>query len=128
MSTAVNYTEDIAYTENNNYIENDEIFFEMANLRQNSTGMPMVIWVSEKGYVKHGPRIKVSKTHSHKADIQNSVSVSINDKPEIVAGIGLNTKDFELVRQYIKINKDILLDYWYGNIDTAELVTGLVKI
>lgn len=105
-----------------------ESIFEMANLRQNSTGLPMVIWVSEKGRSQHGPRIKVSKAHSHKANIMNTVSISISDEPEIVAGEGLSNKDFELVKKYIKLNKDVLLDYWDGEIDTAELISRLVKI
>lgn len=106
----------------------EESLFEVANLRQNSTGLPMVIWVSEKGHAKHGPRIKVSKTHSHKASSLDSVSVSITDTPEIVAGEGLSNKDFELVAKYIKLNKDVLLDYWYGEIDTAELINKLKKV
>ncbi len=111
-----------------NVEENDlESLFEMANLRQNSTGLDMVIWVSEKGHTKHGPRIKVSKTHSHKANIMDSVSVSISDDPEIVAGEGLSNNDFEHVQEYIRRNKDVLLDYWYGEIDTAELIGRLKK-
>jgi hypothetical protein len=105
-----------------------ESLFEMANLRQNSTGLPMVIWVSEKGHTQHGPRIKVSKTHSYRANITNSVSISISNEPEIVAGEGLSNKDFELVKKYIKLNKDVLLDYWDGEIDTAELIGRLVKV
>ena len=106
----------------------DDRLFEMANLRQKTTGLPVVIWVSEKGHTKHGPRVKVSISHSHKADINKTVSISITDEPSIVAGTGLNCHDMELIRKYIKINKEALLDYWYGNIDTAELVERLVKL
>ncbi len=106
----------------------EESLFEMANLRQSSTGLPMVIWVSEKGHAQHGPRIKVSKTHSHKANVTDAISVSISDEPEIVAGEGLSTRDFNSVKNYIKLNKDVLLDYWYGEIDTAELISKLKKV
>jgi hypothetical protein len=106
----------------------DDRLFETANLRQKTTGLPMVIWVSEKGHTKHGPRVKVSITHSHKADISNTVSISIGDEPDIVAGTGLSYHDIELIRKYIKLNKEALLDYWYGNIDTAELIEKLVKL
>jgi hypothetical protein len=55
--------------------EDLESLFEMANLRQKSTGLEMVLWVSERGNTRHGPRINVSKTHSHKTNISDSVSV-----------------------------------------------------
>src|SRR3990172_3982709 len=59
----------------------DDRLFEMANLRQKTTGLPVVIWVSEKGHTKHGLRVKVSISHSHKADINKTVSISITDEP-----------------------------------------------
>ena len=102
--------------------------FEMANLRQKTTGLPMVIWVSEKGHTQHGPRIKVSKIHSDKMDITQSVSVSITSPPEIVAGAGLSPQDFEVVSRYIELNKKVLLGYWNGELDTAELIGGLKKL
>ena len=103
------------------FYENIDLF-EMANLRQNRTGLPMVIWVSEKGNTKHGPRIKVSKTHSHKTDIYNSVSVSIANPAKIMAGSGLEKKDLQYIQEYIEKNKKTLLKYWDGSIDTYDLI------
>lgn len=102
-------------------------FFLMANLRQKTTGLPMVIWVSERGDAKHGARIKVSTNHSEKIDISESVSVSITESPEIMAGIGLSNKDFQLVAEFIRLNKELLLDYWNSEIDTADLISDLKK-
>jgi hypothetical protein len=39
-------------------IENQEMF-EMSNLIPKNTGLRNVVWVSYKGKIKHGPRIKV---------------------------------------------------------------------
>lgn len=102
--------------------------FEMANLRQKTTGLPMVIWLSEKGHTQHGPRIKASKNHSDKMDIHDAVSVSITSPPDIVAGTGLNPKDFEAVSRYIELNKKVLLQYWNYEIDTAELIGSLKSL
>jgi hypothetical protein len=103
-------------------------FFLMANLRQKTTGLPMVIWVSERGDAKHGARIKVSTSHSEKINISESVSVSITEPPEIMAGIGLSNKDFQLVAEFIRLNKKLLLAYWNSEIDTADLISDLKKI
>ncbi len=102
--------------------------FEMANLRPHSTGLPMVIWVSEKGRSRHGPRIKVSRTHSHRVDLTDTVSVSIGDVPEVVAGGDLSADDFQRVATYIQLNQEPLLDYWRGEIDTAEMIGRLAKV
>lgn len=112
---------------NLNQLETQDLF-EMANLRQTSTGLPMVIWVSERGYAQHRPRIKVATSHSHKIDISNSVSVSITEPPEIMAGTGLSQTDLKLVQEYILLNKKALLEYWQGEIDTLELLEKLQKI
>lgn len=105
----------------------DELF-GMANLRQAHTGLPMVIWVSEKGHARHAPRIKVSTNHGHKFDSFDAVSVSIEEPVEIKAGSGLSKADLEWVRQYIRCNRAALLDYWEGEIDTVELIGRLVRL
>ena len=63
-----------------------EPLFEMANLRPKSTGLPMVIWVSEKGRSRHGPRIKICRQHGEKMDIANTASVTIEDEPRVIGG------------------------------------------
>jgi hypothetical protein len=43
-------------------IDNDTLF-EMANLFPADTGLPMVIWASERGRARHDVRIKVNQSH-----------------------------------------------------------------
>jgi hypothetical protein len=43
--------------------EGDEDFFSMANLFPADTGLPMVVWVSERGHARHDVRIKVDQAH-----------------------------------------------------------------
>jgi hypothetical protein len=104
-----------------------EPLFEMANLRPASTGLPMVIWVSEKGRARHGPRIKVSRKHGDRMDIRNTVSVTIDGPPRVI-GEGLAAGDLDLVSDYISRNRDALLAYWHGEIDTVELISRLRPI
>ena len=46
-----------------------EDLFIMANLRPKTTGLPMVIWVSERCNAKHGARIKVSISQGDKINM-----------------------------------------------------------
>jgi hypothetical protein len=101
--------------------------FEMANLRPQHTGLPMVIWVSEKGRARHGPRIKVSRQHGPKMDAMNTVTVTVDDDPRVVGG-ELPPKDLDAVKRYIALNKGPLLGFWNGELDTVELVARLRPI
>lgn len=105
-----------------------EDLFLMANFREKSTGLPMVIWVSERGNTQHAPRIKVSTNNNDKMIEGQTVSVSITEPPEIMAGVGLKSKDLQLVIKFIELNRSLLLDYWDSKIDTTDLVLDLKKI
>ncbi|HEX9843778.1 MAG TPA: hypothetical protein VGC20_13555 [bacterium] len=101
--------------------------FEMANLRPKNTGLPMVIWVSEKGRARHGPRIKVSRQHGSKMDALNTVSVTIDNEPRVVGG-ELPARDLDALKRYIALNIEPLLGFWNGELDTVELVARLRQI
>jgi hypothetical protein len=38
--------------------EAEEDFFEMANLFPADTGLPVVVWVSERGHARHNVRVR----------------------------------------------------------------------
>lgn len=108
--------------------KSDDFLFEMANYRQKDTGLPMIIWVLEKGKAQHGPRIKVNATHSHKLDIDTAISVTIDDDPRCVAGGDLSGADLKEVRKFIELNKDALLDYWHYRIGGGDFVARIKKV
>lgn len=102
--------------------------WEMSNLRQSETGLPMVIYISPK-QGKHGPRVKVPLSHSHKFNPKEAtVSVSIADEPQIVAGKALSSADFKWVKAYIRLNQQILLDFWDDKIGLMEFFSKQRKV
>ena len=101
---------------------NEDLLYEMANLYQADTNLPMIIWISPKGNAKHGPRIKVAVNKSHKANIGDSVSISISDDPKIVAGKDLSFEYFKLARRFVLLNKDLLIKYWNYEITSTKAV------
>ena len=99
-------------------------FFLMANLRPATTGLPMVVWVSERGLARHDARIKVSTVHGPRVQYANMATVAVRPTPRLVAG-QLSTADLRAVSEWIRLNESALLAYWDSQIDTAELIQRL---
>ncbi len=97
-------------------ISNFMSLFEMAlSLKPARTGLPFVIWISEKIYAPacHLPRLKVY-------DKGSETSVSINDPVQVLAGAAITGKAWKNLVQYIEINRQLLLDLWEERIDQVD--------
>jgi hypothetical protein len=108
----------------------DELFF-MVNVRGRSSGLPMNIWIGPRGGAKHdaegippSPRIKVQMNHREQFDTEALAVVSVEDIPEVKEG-RLAGNDLDLVRRYIAINRQAILDHWYEKTDGIELGRAL---
>ena len=108
-------------------LADDLDLFEMANLYPATTGLPMTVWVSPRGGAQHDARVKVNQLHGNSMDISNSAVVSIRPSPTRLHG-HLVGADFQAVKAWIELNTDALIDYWDGNIDTAQLIARLRKV
>jgi hypothetical protein len=105
----------------------DELF-EMANLSPALTGLPMVVWISERGGAGHDARLKVSEVHLRRAHPHRSASVSLRPDVKVVAGPALDARDMELVRKWSELNRDAPLAYWTGDLLTDEVIGRLVPV
>lgn len=90
----------------------EDDFFLMANLRPAETGLPMVVWVSERGNARHDLRIKacpvlrhgVSQTHGSRIDPANhapcsdtgTATVAVRPTARLIAG-QLSSADLQAV-------------------------------
>ena len=107
--------------------EADDLF-DMANLSPTLTGLPMVVWISERGRARHDARVKVSSVHGRRVPPYRTTSVSVRPTVEIVAGPELDRRDMELVRQWIELNRDAIIAYWDGDLLTDEVISRLRPI
>ena len=97
---------------------------DMANLREKTTGISTIIFVSSK-VPRHKPRLKVVK------NLKEKFSVSIEDNPRVLAGDSsiVPVKVLEQVKEWIILNKDLLLEYWNDPLfDTERLYTETKKL
>jgi Domain of unknown function (DUF4160) len=102
--------------------------FEMANLSPTLTGLPMIVWISERGRARHDARVKVSLVHGRRAGPDGTASVSVRSTVEIVAGPELDGRDMELVRQWVEINREAIIAHWNGDLLTDEVIARLQPV
>jgi len=105
-----------------------EDLFEMANLSPAVTGLPMIVWISERGHVRHDARVKVSLVHGRRARPDRTASVPVRPTVDVVAGPDIDGRDLDLVRQWIELNRDTLIAYWDGDLLTDEVIARLQPI
>jgi hypothetical protein len=101
----------------------DNDFFLMANLRPKTTGLPMVVWVSERDDV----RVKVALQHGDRIDPSHTAVFGVRPTPGLISGY-LSSTDQRVVSDWIKLNEAALVEYWDGLIDTSELLGRLKPV
>ena len=102
-----------------------EDLFEMANLSPTVTGLPMVVWISERGGARHDVRVKVSLVHGRRTKPDLTTSVSVRPEVRVVVGSALDGHDLALVRRWVELNRDALVAYWDGDLLTDEVIGRL---
>lgn len=101
-------------------VDNDALF-EMANLFPADTGLPMMIWASERGHARHEVRIKVNQSRGTDMLPGGLATVAVRPTPRLVGG-QLSAADLRLISQWIALNEAALVDYWEYRISTAAPV------
>ena len=96
--------------------EDDTGFYAMVNLLPADTGLPMVVWASERGRARHDVRVKVCEAHGLPRTL---ATVAMRPTPRLVAG-QLSAADLRAVIDWIKLNEDALVDYWEYRISGIE--------
>ena len=111
-------------------IEESEYIFltEMSNLMPEHTGIDHPIWVGPNPE-SHGPIVKVYNSKHKITDENDNFSVSISDNPSIKSGIEmLDSRQLRKVFEFVKDNKETLLDYSNKKIDRKELLKRIKKV
>ena len=96
--------------------------FEISNLFPKHTGLPFVVWISHKGAARHDVRVKVSSG----AKVFPSRMTSVAIRPELRVMEGrMKASDLALLTQWIQLNRDVLVRYWDGDIDTKDALDAI---
>ena len=101
-----------------------EGLFEMANLSPKRTGLPFVVWISPKAGAPHDVRVKVSQ--GPKVHVSELISVAIRPDVRVVVG-EMNAHDLALLREWVDLNRDVIIKYWDGDIEYTEDAIAALK-
>ena len=105
----------------------EEDFFLTSNLRPKHTGLPMVVWVSNRGHARHDARVKVCRTHGDRIDADDMAVVGIRPTPTLIEG-PLDNASLKVVQDWIALNEATLIGYWNSELDTVEMLQNLKRL
>ena len=105
----------------------EEDFFDVANLPPEVTGLPMVVWVSQRGRSRHDVRVKVSLVHGRRMNVDQTASVSVRPGVAVVAGPPLPKTTWRPSRVG-GLNRKTIIEFWQEQIYTNELLAQLVPV
>jgi len=100
----------------------DEDLYLMSNVQPDESGLPFVVYISQKQGA-HDVRVKVAAGVTVPPFV---ASVSVRPTIEVVAG-DLSNRDLSLVRQWIELNKQIIIDHWEGKMPSSRAVLNALK-
>jgi hypothetical protein len=100
--------------------DRDDEFFGLVSLYPRRTGLPMTVWAGARGKGRHAPRLIVSTSHGDRTDLDSTAIVGIVPTPHLIAG-SLSARDRAAVFAWIRLNRDVLLEHWEGDIDGGEM-------
>ena len=98
-------------------VETEDDFFLMSNLSPRSTRLPFVVWISPKGNARHDVRVKVSR--STKVKEGEFIVVSVRPEVEVLRG-ELRPAELRMLRAWIELNRQTLVEFWEGAIEYTE--------
>ena len=125
IETEENYMQ--VFTEAVNSTAESEDFFLMANLSPRTTGLPFVVWVSPKGGAAHDIRVKVSR--GSRVTPSDLIPVAIRPEIRVIGNAELSSRDLEMLRQWVELNRDALIRFWDGDIEyTEDLLAELKRL
>ena len=95
--------------------------FEMANLRPAMTGLPFVVFVSQQGGARHGPRVTISPLPRYHPSEATTITLEQRPLGSVAA------PDLARLRQWIEFNRPVLEAYWDGRIAFTEDMLAQIK-
>ncbi len=103
-----------------------DMFFDMGELGPKQTGLPFTVFHYQKTGSMKDIYIKIGTTHKTESII---CTLKIKDKIKLVSGKWtLGGDNFNLLSQWVNLNKEILSDYWEGNYSTTDFISRIVKV
>lgn len=114
-----------------NFLQDKFPLNEMANFSKDEFNLPVNVWVDGPRNLKHSKRIKFQNNYSNRFDETDLITLTISDNPQVgktFKKIKLSNTDIEMLKRWVVLNKDVLLQYSNGEMSTSQLIKLLKAI
>jgi hypothetical protein len=91
--------------------------YGMSNLRPKTTGLPFILFISQRDDARHAARVKWSPMPKVVSSLMGSYAL---DPFVHTAGPRLDAKDEALLQRWVMLNRDVLQRYRDGDISFTE--------
>ena len=99
--------------------------YGVANLRRERTGLPCIVFISQKDGARHDVRVKVAPGPRMRPDQMSSYAL----RPfALVEGDGMSAADERSLGRWSEVNLQVLVDYWDGRIEYTEDALDLLRV
>ena len=107
-----------------------ELAGDMVNYKKKTTGIDNTVFISQKGYTRHGPMIKIAIEPPDSINVTSKTASFSIGSGEVVAGDAADVSAAlqKQVQKFISLNRDALVDYWNAKISTEELQEKLKAV
>ena len=107
-----------------NQLVEGQATYGMANLRPDRTGLPFIVFISQRDDARHAARVKVSPALRVRAEEMGSYSIA---PFSYRAGQALSPVEERALEAWVALNLDILRRYWDGDIEFTEDALALLR-
>jgi hypothetical protein len=120
-------------TERENLVENLKIT-EMATLRKKRSGLPVNLYLDDsKSWSRtgHWKRIKFQPNKGDSPDTRSMIPMSIDENPEILVKapkMSLSAKEVEQIKNFVRLNKELLLQLSDAKIDIGDFIDRMKTV
>lgn len=101
------------------------------SIGKRGTGLPVIITVCMKDADEEIPIIKFQNTYSGKIRRTTLIPMTVSDDPQITTPdvtLKITHDDFEKIRQWVMLNKEVLLQHWNYDITTSDVIDRMKKV
>ena len=101
--------------------------YEMTYIYPRTSGLPMTVWISPRGRARHDVPVKVCRVPGNRMIPEDTAVVSVRPRPTLLEG-ELDAESLRAVQAWIGLNRDVLVEFWNGELDGIELAQRLRRM